>query len=65
MEVIHDIVSAKPLDDYKVDVVFDTGEKAVFDCSRYLDNQQERTVCRIQIAETRKRKRFTALRAEC
>ena len=37
MEVIHDIVSAKPLDGYRVDVEFDTGEKAVFDCSRYLD----------------------------
>ncbi len=37
MEVIHDIVSARPLDGYKVDVEFDTGEKAVFDCSRYLD----------------------------
>ena len=37
MEVIHDIVSAKPLDGYMVDVEFDTGEKAVFDCSRYLN----------------------------
>lgn len=37
METIHDIVSAKALDGYKVDVEFDTGEKAVFDCSRYLD----------------------------
>ena len=36
METIHDIVSAKALDGYKVDVEFDTGEKAVFDCSRYL-----------------------------
>ena len=37
MEALHDIVSAKPLDGYRVDVEFDTGEKAVFDCSRYLD----------------------------
>ena len=37
MEKLHDIVSAKPLDGYKIDVVFDTGDKAVFDCSRYLD----------------------------
>ena len=37
MEAIHDIVSAKPLDGYKVDVEFDTGDQAVFDCSRYLD----------------------------
>ena len=37
MERLHDIVSAKPLDGYRVDVEFDTGEKAVFDCSRYLD----------------------------
>jgi hypothetical protein len=37
MEAIHDIVSAKALDGYKVDVEYDTGEKAVFDCSRYLD----------------------------
>ena len=37
MEVLHDIVSAKALDGYKVDVAFDNGEKAVFDCSRYLD----------------------------
>ena len=36
-EVIHDIVSARPLDGYKIDVMFDTGEKAVFDCSRYLN----------------------------
>ena len=36
MEAIHDIVSAKALDGYKVDVEFDTGEKAVLDCSRYL-----------------------------
>ena len=34
MEAIHDIVSAKPLDGYKVDVEFDTGDRAVFDCSR-------------------------------
>ena len=37
MEALHDIVSAKPMDGYKVDVVFDTGDKAVFDCTRYLD----------------------------
>ena len=37
MEVIHDILQACPLEDYKVAVVFDTGERAVFDCSRYLD----------------------------
>ena len=37
MEAIHGIVSAKPLDGYRVDVVFDTGDKAIFDCSRYLD----------------------------
>ena len=37
METIHDIVSARPMDGYKVDVVFDTGDKAVLDCSRYLD----------------------------
>ena len=37
MEVLHDIVSAKPLDGYKVAVVFDTGERGVFDCTRYLD----------------------------
>ena len=36
MEVIHDIVEAKPLDGYKVDVRFDNGERGVFDCSRYL-----------------------------
>ncbi len=37
METIHDIVAAKPLDGYKVDVMFDTGERGIFDCSRYLD----------------------------
>ena len=37
METLHDIVSVKPLDGYKVDVVFDTGDKAIFDCSRYLE----------------------------
>ena len=37
METLHDIVAAKPLEDYKVDVTFDTGERGVFDCTRYLD----------------------------
>ena len=37
MEVIHDIVKARPLDNYRVEVLFDTGERGVFDCSRYLD----------------------------
>ena len=37
MELLHDIVAAKPLDGYKVDVEFDTGERGVFDCARYLD----------------------------
>ena len=37
METIHDIVAAKPLDGYKVDVEFDTGERGIFDCTRYLD----------------------------
>ena len=37
METIHDIVAAKPLDGYKVDVEFDTGERGVLDCTRYLD----------------------------
>ena len=37
MEALHDIVSAKPLDGYRVGVVFDTGESGVFDCTRYLD----------------------------
>ncbi len=37
MEPLHDIVSAKPLGGYKIDVVFDTGDRAVFDCSCYLD----------------------------
>ena len=37
MEMIHDIVAAKPLDGYRIDVKFDTGERGVFDCSRYLD----------------------------
>lgn len=36
MEVIHDIVSVKPLDGYKLDVEFDNGEKGVLDCTRYL-----------------------------
>ena len=30
-------VAAKPLDGYKVDVEFDTGERGIFDCTRYLD----------------------------
>lgn len=37
MEELHDIVSANPLEGYKVAVVFDTGERGVFDCTRYLD----------------------------
>ena len=37
MEIIHDIVSVKPLDGYKLDVEFDNGEKGVFDCTRYLN----------------------------
>ena len=37
MEILHDIVAATPLDDYKIHVVFDNGEKGIFDCSRYLD----------------------------
>ena len=37
MEELHDIVSAKALDGYKVAVVFDNGESGVFDCTRYLD----------------------------
>ena len=37
MEVIHDIVSAKALDDHKVAVTFDTGDTGIFDCTRYLD----------------------------
>ena len=37
MDKIHDIISARPLDGYKVEVVFDTGEKGVFDCSWYLE----------------------------
>ena len=36
MEVLHDVVAAKPLDGYRVDVEFDTGERGIFDCSRYL-----------------------------
>ena len=36
METLHDIVAAKPLDDYKVDVEFDIGERGIFDCTRYL-----------------------------
>lgn len=37
MDMIHDIVSAKPMDGYKIDVVFDNGEKGIFDCSWYLE----------------------------
>ena len=37
MEIIHDIVAVKPLDGYRVGVVFDTGEHGVFDCTRYLE----------------------------
>ena len=37
MNMLHDIVAAKPLDGYKVDVEFDTGERGIFDCARYLD----------------------------
>ena len=37
MEAIHSVITAKPLDGYKVDVEFDTGERGVFDCARYLD----------------------------
>ena len=36
MEVLHDIVAARPLAGYKVVVEFDNGEIGVFDCSRYL-----------------------------
>ena len=37
MEKLHDIVAAKPLEGYKVDVTFGTGERGIFDCTRYLD----------------------------
>jgi len=37
MEVLHDIVKARPLEDYKVAVEFDNGERGVFDCARYLN----------------------------
>lgn len=37
MNMLHDIVAARPLDGYKVDVEFDTGERGIFDCARYLD----------------------------
>ena len=37
MEKLHDIVSAKVLDDYKIAVTFDTGDSGIFDCARYLD----------------------------
>jgi len=37
METLHDIVKARPLEDYKVAVEFDNGECGVFDCARYLD----------------------------
>ena len=37
MEAIHDIVAARPLDGHKVYVEFDTGERGIFDCTRYLD----------------------------
>jgi len=37
METLHDIVKACPLEDYKVAVEFDNGERGVFDCARYLD----------------------------
>jgi len=37
MEELHDIVKASPLEDYKVAVEFDNGERGVFDCSRYLN----------------------------
>ena len=33
---LHDIVSARALDDYKVAVTFDTGDTGIFDCIRYL-----------------------------
>ena len=32
-------ISAKPLDDYKVAVVFNTGQRGVFDCRYVLDNE--------------------------
>ena len=35
--MLYDIVAARPLDGYKVDVEFDTGERGIFDCARYLD----------------------------
>lgn len=36
MEVIHDIIEAKPLEGYQVAVTFDNGERGVLDCTRYL-----------------------------
>ena len=36
MDILHDIVSAEALPDFKVRVAFDTGETGVFDCKDYL-----------------------------
>ena len=38
MDLLHDITNVEALPDYKVRVVFDTGESGVFDCSEYLSH---------------------------
>ena len=38
MDLLHEIKQAEALPAYRVRVVFDTGESAVFDCSSYLDH---------------------------
>ena len=36
MEVLHQVVSAVPLDDSKIKVTFETGATGVFDCAPYM-----------------------------
>ena len=36
MEELHQILSAKPIDDTRIRVKFDTGVYGVFDCSPYM-----------------------------
>lgn len=57
MEELHQILSAEPIDDMRVRVMFDTGAFGVFDCSPYMRDDYW--------ASLRSPAFFRLVRAEC